>query len=229
MKIRVQMPVGTSSVSVGGESYTPDGDGVVSLNSPEHVAPLVAAGGIELNEDGTPGQTSTLIGSDAFPAMIELGHGQDDVQLGSIVAETQARTGISTDEWNNLPQQVRDILIGMAIDFRRGDIVRNGADDPRVTELTDKVVELEGTITTLREQLTTAEAKPAAADEASAAGGTGTTAATERPAFAEMTKATINDWLKNNGSDELTTGNHDAFVAAANARFDVLYPAEQSA
>jgi hypothetical protein len=122
MNIRVQMPSGVSSVSVGGHEREVPEDGVVELDNPEHVAPLVRHGGVELAEDGTPGRTSMLVGTSSLPALVEVVPGTEPVPLGTVVAEAHARTGVSVDEWNNLPGRVRDILINLHLSHRRGEI-----------------------------------------------------------------------------------------------------------
>lgn len=215
MKIRVQMQAGTSSVSVGGESYEPDADGVIVLNSPEHVGPLVALGGIELGPDGEPGRIAILLGSDTLPSMIDIGEGVPPISLGQLVSETHEKSGISVDDWNNLPQRVREILLRFHLGFKNGDIADRTTDDPRVEGLLARVAELDLELVAARaliEELRPVEEKPA--DEGK-----------EKPDFTAMTKAKINEWLEANGVLPLTTGSHADFVAAADDRWAVLNPA----
>lgn len=205
MKIRVQMPRGVSSVSVGGQQYEVPEDGILELESPEHVGPLVAAGGTELDETGEPGRTSVLVGSDHFPALVEIVPGEEPRQLGSIVAETHARTGISADQWNALPGAIRDALIGMYIGTLTGAIGDVRGERQRAEDAIAEVARL-------RDEL-----------EAARAGGTAEPGPDDKPKFEEMTKAKINEWIVGNGGTEVTTGNHDAFVAAAEARWSELH------
>ena len=213
-KIRVQMPQGTGSVSVAGHSYTADEEGVVHLEHAEHVAPLVSLGGLELNEDDQPGTVSALMGSSTLPATIELGEGRDPVSLGDLVRETHARTEISVDEWNNLPPRVRDILLGF-----------------RLAEMSGRL----GDAVSLQERLDTAER---ALDQANSriaeltrqdtgqqhGGGEQQPQTPERPTFADMTKAKINEWLEANGGQPIASGDHPSHVAAAEARWVELHP-----
>lgn len=202
-KISVQMPAGTGSVSVGGQPYTADDRGIVRLDSPEHVAPLVALGGIELDADGNPGSPSALVGSDRFPAEIQTSEGET-LQLGEIVSQVHARSGTTPSEWNNLPQSIRDILIGIRIAERTGQI-------GDVSEQRSEVDRLQAEIDVLNARIAELQGN-------AGGGGAGTGAPDDVPVFADMTKARINEWLEANGSSKLTSGSHDDFVAAATAR-----------
>jgi hypothetical protein len=211
-KIRVQMPQGTGSVSVAGHGYTADEDGVVHVEHAEHVAPLVGMGGIELNESDQPGTVSTLIGSDAYPASIEL-PGDETIALGDLVRQTHAQTSISVDEWNNLPQRIRDILLGYQLAVLRGDI----APSDQLADVTEQRDALQGQLDAALARVKELEAAPPADQSQGDEKPT-------RPAFADMTKAVINEWLSANGGTPIASGSHAEHVAAAEARWLELNP-----
>lgn len=234
MKIRVQMPLGTGQVSVGGHPYDADEQGVVTLDSPEHVAPLVNLGGVELGENDEPGSTSTLIGTNIHPAMVELGEGREARTLGAIVAETHARTSISVDQWNNLPQAIRDLLIDLHISELRGEFGRiaESETDPELTTALEDVDRLQADFDRAQARIAELEGELAAARDAGTGGDASqpappadaATAPPARPDFANLTKAQISDWVVANGGEAVAPGNHDTFVAAGNAHYDLKFP-----
>lgn len=223
MKIRVQMPEGTSSVSVDGSEYVADKDGVVTLDNPEHVATLVGRhAGIELGKDGKPGATPMLIGSSHFPAMVDVGQ-EEPRQLGDVVAEAQTITGVSVDEWNNLPQIVRDLIIGWHVAMLRGELgdirgEREAKEEAlaNLEGLHTKVEALQADVDRLRDALKVAGVDPdkvlAPAEEPEPAAD---------PDFPNMTKAKINEWLAENGGEQ-ATGDLPAHIAAGQARLAVI-------
>lgn len=235
MKIRVQMPQGTGQVSVAGQSYEADSDGIVTLDNPHHVAPLVSAGGVALGEDGEPGDVQILVGSDNFPANLEMPGDADDMSLGDLVAKTHAATGVSVDEWNNLPPRIRDIILGYNLGQLQGRIGDIASTQLRLDEaiadanqLREDLGKAQDRIAELQREAPAGGA-PAGDDAGSSTGGESggqqEEPPVEKPVFSDMTKATINDWLSKNGGEQLTTGNHDAFVTAAEARWAELHPA----
>lgn len=61
-----------------------------------------------------PAEDNMLIGSDKFDAMVDIGGGAT-AQLGSIVANAQAASGLNVREWNALDGDDRDQYIEAAI------------------------------------------------------------------------------------------------------------------
>lgn len=67
-----------------------------------------------------------LIGSDAFDSVIDIG---GPVQLGQIVADAVQRSGVTAEEWNGLPQDVRDGAIRQEIELQRANVAAAAARD----------------------------------------------------------------------------------------------------
>lgn len=157
-EIRVKMPSGVSSVSVGGQEYRADDDGIVTVQHPEHVAPLVNShGGVEVDEDGEPSHTPGLLGTDHFPVDVVIREGEDPRPLASIVAEAKERSGTTDDEWNNLPQSVRDLLIELHVAELRGEWGRVGEMRESLGEMRESVETAEKAKTEAEERVATLE------------------------------------------------------------------------
>jgi hypothetical protein len=58
----------------------------------------------------------TLLGSSFLPAMVDVGHGQE-VQLGVIVTGAFNASGLSTEAWNGLAEDVREKLLALMVDL----------------------------------------------------------------------------------------------------------------
>lgn len=222
MTIRVQMPLGTSGVSACGQSYTADDEGIVEVDHAEHVAPLVNLGGIELGRDGRPGTTPSLIGTDTLPALVDVRGGEEPMQLGTLVADAHARTSISVDQWNNLPSQIRDILIHFHLAHLRGELGNVGDLQTQLSEARSDVERLEKDLESANQRITELQGSTQTGD-----GGPAPDAdVVERPDFEAMTKAQLNDWVVANGGTEIPPGDKDSHVAAAQARWLKLHPAQ---
>lgn len=61
-----------------------------------------------------------LRGSTVHPATVDLGDGQQ-ISIDDVVAEAHQRSGLTTDEWNELPEEVRHNLIDAELDIMSGD------------------------------------------------------------------------------------------------------------
>lgn len=218
-EIRVRMPEGVSSVSVAGVEISVGSDGIAKLDNPEHIAPLVAHGGVELGDDDEPGTTPVLIGTDVLPASVDIGK-DEPLPLGEVVRQAHAETGISVDEWNNLPQPLRDKLILLHVQFLRGEIghvaaEREAAEQAKArADGADQIVDgLRGSVDKLRAALKEAGGDPDAV----------LAAPPEKPDFGNMTKAQINAWLTGNGGEAAKGALHE-HVKAADAHWAKLHP-----
>jgi len=120
-KILVRMLLGTSSVSVCGQSYTPDEEGIVELESAEHVGPLVEMGGEQLSEEFVP---TPVVAGDVVPASLlavandriavleaDLETAQSAVaDLGAQLADAQARIAELTTGLSAMGEKIDDIV-----------------------------------------------------------------------------------------------------------------------
>ena len=57
----------------------------------------------------------TLIGTNILPALIEIALGKE-VQLGEVVTKAHAKSGLSLEDWNALPEVDRDALLTAMVD-----------------------------------------------------------------------------------------------------------------
>lgn len=69
-----------------------------------------------------PASEETLNGSSTLPADIEIAEGQT-VQLGEIVMKAHARSGLSAEAWNALPDDEREALLAKEIEHARSEAV----------------------------------------------------------------------------------------------------------
>ncbi|WP_290777108.1 hypothetical protein [Hoeflea sp.] len=65
-----------------------------------------------------PASEETLIGSNTLPADIEIAEGQT-VQLGAIVMKAHARSGLSVEAWNALPEDEREALLAKEVEHAK--------------------------------------------------------------------------------------------------------------
>lgn len=152
-----------------------------------------------------------LLGSSTLPTMIDTG-GPEEVQLGTVVCQSQADSGLSVDEWNELSEEDRDALLVVTITYLR-----------------DTNAPQEGTGGA--PPSTTLEADPVAADEA-----------TDHPdadpaedfprdengnlTFNKLNRGQIHAWLEAHGGTELRANStKDDLIAEAEGRADELIAA----
>lgn len=67
-----------------------------------------------------PASEETLNGSSTLPADIEIAEGQT-VQLGEIVMKAHARSGLSAEAWNALPEDEREALLTKEIEHAKSE------------------------------------------------------------------------------------------------------------
>lgn len=70
----------------------------------------------------TPASIETLLGSSILPSLIEIG--EDNIQLGEIVAAAHQASGLSVDDWNALNSDDRELRLQAEIDRRRAELVK---------------------------------------------------------------------------------------------------------
>lgn len=73
-----------------------------------------------------------LLGSGVLPAMVNIAEGKD-VQLGDVVAEAHKASGLSVEEWNELPESERDEKLNAAIEAMRAAESAPGAEKENAT------------------------------------------------------------------------------------------------
>lgn len=66
-------------------------------------------------DDQPDASADTLIGTNILPALIEIAPGKE-VPLGEVVAKAHAKSGLSLEEWNALPEADRDALLTSMVD-----------------------------------------------------------------------------------------------------------------
>lgn len=64
---------------------------------------------------------AALLGSDKLPAEIEVGSGQPDVQLDTVVAAAHTRSGLDVVAWNKLSAAKRGKALMAELEIMRGD------------------------------------------------------------------------------------------------------------
>ena len=57
----------------------------------------------------------TLIGTNILPALIEIAPGKE-IQLGEVVTKAHAKSNLSLEDWNALPEADRDALLTAMVD-----------------------------------------------------------------------------------------------------------------
>lgn len=62
-----------------------------------------------------------LHGSDTLPALIDIGEGREQLQLGDVVARAHQESGMSVEAWNALPAIERDEKLIAVIEALRAD------------------------------------------------------------------------------------------------------------
>lgn len=108
------------------------------LSADEHIEQLVSihgAGGVfvdgksvaqirkEAEEAAAAENDVALIGSSVQPAVLKIG--DDEVQLGDIVAAAQAESGLTAKQWNKLSDKKREAAIAAEIE-RRVEALKTG-------------------------------------------------------------------------------------------------------
>lgn len=66
-------------------------------------------------DDQPDASADTLIGTNILPALIEIAPGKE-VQLGEVVAKAHAKSNLSLEDWNALPEADRDALLTAMVD-----------------------------------------------------------------------------------------------------------------
>ena len=66
-------------------------------------------------EDQADASADTLIGTNILPALIEIAPGKE-IPLGDVVAKAHAKSGLSLEAWNALPEADRDALLTAMVD-----------------------------------------------------------------------------------------------------------------
>lgn len=72
--------------------------------------------------DALDSEFSSIVGSNSFPAMVEVGPGVA-VPLDSLVEKAHARSGLSVEKWNALDDDVRDAMIQGVADELKSTLV----------------------------------------------------------------------------------------------------------
>ena len=127
---------GGSKVELWGTEYffepQPDGEHVAEVTNPQHQDRLLECG-YKIYRPGAkqqpaavppapPAKTeaaAVLNGSSVHPAQFEIG--DKTVSLGEVVAAAHARSGMTAEAWNELPEETRHELIDAELDFLAGD------------------------------------------------------------------------------------------------------------
>lgn len=66
-------------------------------------------------DDQADASADTLIGTNILPALIEIAPGKK-IQLGEVVTKAHAKSGLSLEDWNALPEADRDAPLTAMVD-----------------------------------------------------------------------------------------------------------------
>lgn len=154
--------------SVDGIQYVSDEEGNILVDNADHVG-ILTRPPHEWAVVAPPARSDVLVGSDEFPATIDVGL-STPVSLGDVVAIAHRKSGLSVDDWNDLDEDDRDDLLDDVIAGMRS---ANGwSDAPPVNEAAPEP-EPEPQLELQLEDQTTSGTEPGPAGDDTTAGAPG--------------------------------------------------------
>ena len=90
-------------------------------------------------------QAAALLGSSVLPALILLNEGNDtplEIQLGALVAEAHADSGLTTAEWNELEEGVRESHLNVKLEALKAEAVANATKEADLLKAANDAADL---------------------------------------------------------------------------------------